>query len=119
MTAFADYPPYHPRRLRKADWIRRLVRESTLTPADLIWPIIVHDGSEPRVPVASMPGVDRLRVVEAVNDPMLARDRGIPMLAVFPHIDPAKKDSMGSQALDPGGLIPTVVRAIKDAVPEV
>jgi porphobilinogen synthase len=69
--------------------------------------------------VASMPGVDRLDVVEAVKAAMLARDLGIPMLAVFPHIDPKKKDAMGSQALDPGGLIPTVVRAIKDAVPEV
>jgi porphobilinogen synthase len=119
MTVFADYPAYRPRRLRQADWIRRLVRESTLTPADLIWPIIVHDGSEPRVPIASMPGVDRLDVVEAVKAAMLARDLGIPMLAVFPHIDPKKKDAMGSQALDPGGLVPTVVRAIKDAVPEV
>jgi porphobilinogen synthase len=119
MSAYSDYPALRPRRLRQADWIRRLTRESTLTPADLIWPIVVHDGSEPRVPVASMPGVDRLDVLEAVKAAMLARDLGIPMLAVFPHIDPAKKDLMGSEALDPGGLVPTVVKAIKDAVPEI
>ena len=119
MTAYAPYPALRPRRLRQADWIRRLVRETTLTPADLIWPIIVHDGSEPRIPVASMPGVERLDVVEAVKAALQARDLGIPMLAVFPHIDPAKKDALGSEALDPGGLVPTVVRAIKDAAPEV
>jgi porphobilinogen synthase len=119
MTAYASYPALRPRRLRQADWIRRLVRENTLTPSDLIWPIIVHDGPEPRVPVASMPGVDRLDVVEAVKAALEARDLGIPMLAVFPHINPGRKDPMGSQALDPGGLIPTVVRAIKDAAPEV
>ena len=66
-----------------------------------------------------MPGVDRLAVVEAVKAAMQARDLGIPMLAVFPHIDRKKKDAEGSEALDPGGLIPAVVRAIKDAVPEV
>jgi porphobilinogen synthase len=119
MTAYSDYPALRPRRLRQADWIRRLTREATLTPADLIWPIVVHDGSEPRVPVASMPGVDRLDVLEAVKAAMQARDLGIPMLAVFPHIDPGKKDPMGSEALDPGGLVPTVVKAIKDAVPEI
>jgi porphobilinogen synthase len=119
MTAYSDYPALRPRRLRQADWIRRLTRENVLTPADLIWPIVVHDGAEPRVPVASMPGVERLDVLEAVKAAMQARDLGIPMLAVFPHINPAKKDSMGSEALDPGGLVPTVVRAIKDAVPEI
>jgi porphobilinogen synthase len=119
MSAHAPYPALRPRRLRQADWIRRLVREHVLTPADLIWPIVVHDGSQPRVPVASMPGVDRLDVVEAVKAALEARELGIPMLAVFPHIDPARKDEVGSEALDPNGLVPTVVRAIKDAAPEV
>jgi porphobilinogen synthase len=66
-----------------------------------------------------MPGVERLDVVEAVKAALEARDLGIPMLAVFPHINPARKDEAGSEALDPAGLVPTVVRAIKDAAPEV
>jgi porphobilinogen synthase len=121
MTDFpiAPFPALRFRRLRQADWVRRLVRETALTPADLVWPIIVHDGEEPRVPVASMPGVDRLNVVEAVKAAMQARDLGIPLVAVFPHVDPARKDAFGTAALDPAGLVPTVVRAIKDAVPEI
>jgi porphobilinogen synthase len=117
--ANAPYPATRFRRLRQADWIRRLVRETQPTPADLVWPIVVHDGQEARVPVASMPGVDRLNPAEAVKAAREARELGIPMLAVFPNIDGARKDAVGSGALDAEGLIPTVVRAIKDAVPEV
>jgi porphobilinogen synthase len=121
MTEFppAPFPALRFRRLRQADWIRRLTRETTLTPADLVWPIIIHDGEEARAPVASMPGVDRLNVVEAVKAAMEAKELGIPMVAVFPHIDPGKKDGFGTAALDPAGLVPTAVRAIKDAVREV
>jgi porphobilinogen synthase len=114
----SSHPALRPRRLRQAPWIRTLVRETTLTPADLVWPIIVHDGSAARSPVASMPGVDRLNVAEAVKAAHEARDLSIPMLAVFPHIDPAHKDPSGEGALDPHGLIPTVVRAIKAEVPD-
>jgi porphobilinogen synthase len=115
----APYPALRPRRLRQAPWIRSLVAETTLTPADLVWPIIVHDGAEPRVPVPSMPGVDRLDVAEAVKAALEARDLGIPMLAIFPKLAPARKDALGTEALNPQGLVPTVVRAIKDAVPEI
>jgi porphobilinogen synthase len=115
----APYPALRFRRLRQADWVRRLVRETELTPADLVWPIVVHDGEDPRVPVASMPGVDRLNVVEAVKAAMEARDLGIPLVAVFPNIDGARKDAFGTEAMNPAGLVPTVVRAIKDAVPEI
>ena len=115
----APYPALRFRRLRQADWIRRLVRETVLTPADLVWPIVIHDGEAPRIPVTSMPGVDRLNVVEAVKAAMQARDLGIPLVALFPNIDGARKDAFGSEALNPSGLVPTVVRAIKDAVPEV
>jgi porphobilinogen synthase len=114
-----SYPALRPRRLRQAPWIRSLVAETTLTPADLVWPIIVHDGAAPRVPVPSMPGVDRLDVAESVKAALEARDLGIPMLAIFPNIDPAHKDAVGTEALNPQGLVPTVVRAIKDAAPEI
>lgn len=115
----APYPALRPRRLRQADWIRRLVRETTLTPSDLIWSMVVHDGSEPRIPVASMPGVDRLSVSEAAKAAVQARALGIPAIAVFPYIDGEKKDARGSVACDPDGLIARSVKAMKDAAPEV
>jgi porphobilinogen synthase len=115
----APYPALRPRRLRQADWIRRLVRESVLTPADLIWSMVVHDGEDGRIPVPSMPGVERLSVAEAAKAAVRARALGIPAIAVFPHIDGAKKDAHGSHAADPNGLIALAVKAMKDAAPEV
>jgi porphobilinogen synthase len=115
----APYPALRPRRLRQADWIRRLTRESVLTPADLIWSMVVHDGSEDRVPVPSMPGVERLSVREAAKAAVRARALGIPAIAVFPHIDGAKKDARGTEAHNSDGLIASAVKAMKDAAPEV
>jgi len=115
----APYPALRPRRLRQADWTRRLVRETSLQPSDLIWSMVVHDGVEARIPVASMPGVDRLSVAEAARAAVEARALGIPAIAVFPHIDAEKKDARGSQASDPNGLIARAVKAMKDAAPEV
>ena len=117
--SLAPFPALRPRRLRQADWIRRLVRETTLTPSDLVWPIVIHDGQDARVPVASMPGVDRLDRGEAVKAARLARDLGIPLVALFPNIDGARKDGRGSEALNAAGLVPETVKAIKDAVPEI
>jgi porphobilinogen synthase len=114
----APYPATRLRRLRQADWSRRLVRESVLTPSDLIWSMVVHEG-EGRVPVASMPGVERLSVAEAARAAVEARDLGIPAIAIFPHIDMARKDAAGSLAADPDGVISRAVRAMKDAAPEV
>jgi porphobilinogen synthase len=115
----AHYPALRPRRLRQADWIRRLVRESSLQPSDLIWSLVVHDGEEARISVASMPGVDRLSVAEAARAAVHARALGIPAIAVFPYIDAEKKDAVGSAASDPNGLIARAVKAMKDAAPEV
>ena len=77
-----------PRRNRKADWSRRLVREHVLTVDDLIWPLFLIDGTGRREPVASMPGVDRLTVDEAVREAARAARLGIPAIAVFPNTDP-------------------------------
>jgi porphobilinogen synthase len=115
----APYPALRLRRLRQADWVRRLVRESTVTPNDLIWALVVHDGPEACVPVAAMPGTDRLSVKEAAKAAVRARDLGIPAIAVFPHIDGAKKDAEGSAASDPAGLVSNAIKAMKDAAPEV
>ncbi|HEY1879931.1 MAG TPA: porphobilinogen synthase [Caulobacteraceae bacterium] len=114
----APYPALRLRRLRQADWVRRLVRETSLTPSDLIWSIVVHDEGE-NAPVAAMPGVERLSLVGVAKAAREARELGIPAIAVFPHIDGAGKDTMGSAAADPEGLIARAVKAMKDAAPEV
>ncbi|MGZ8363772.1 MAG: porphobilinogen synthase [Caulobacteraceae bacterium] len=114
----ASYPALRMRRLRQSPWIRDLVRESTLTPADLIWSMVVHDG-EGRIPVTALPGVDRLSVAEAAKAAVEARNLGIPAIAVFPFIDGARKDARGSEAFNADGLVARAVKAMKDAAPEV
>lgn len=115
----AAFPLARPRRLRSSPWVRRLVAETVLTPSDLIWPLIVHDGPEERQPVASMPGVYRLSPKAAAAAALEARDLGIPMVALFPNINNAQKDAHGTGATDPDGLVPDCIRAIKDAAPEI
>ena len=78
-----------PRRNRKAEWARRLVRENVLTTDDLIWPLFVVDGHNKRAGVASMPGVDRLSVDQAVRDAERAVKLNIPCIALFPYTEPA------------------------------
>ena len=114
----APYPATRLRRLRQADWTRRLVRETEVRPSDLIWSMVVHEG-EGTIPIASMPGVERLSVREAAKAAVRARDLGIPAIAIFPHIDGSRKDATGSIAADPDGVIPRAVKAMKDAAPEV
>ena len=107
------------RRNRRTDWSRRLVRESTLTVDDLIWPIFLTGDDTGRQPVPSMPGVDRLTVYEAVEAAMRARDLGIPAIALFPYTDPARRDDSGSEALNPDNLVNIATRAIHTDVPGV
>ena len=118
LPPLAAYPALRLRRLRQADWTRRLVRETTLAPADLIWSMILHDG-EGRLPVAAMPGVERLSVTEAAKAAVEARALGVPAIAVFPYIDGARKDAYGTEATNPDGLVCRAVKAMKDASPEV
>ncbi|RZJ41390.1 MAG: porphobilinogen synthase [Brevundimonas sp.] len=115
----AAFPYARPRRLRASPWVRRLVAETTLTPADLVWPLIVHDGKQDRVPVASMPGVSRLSPKAAAEAAKEAHALGIPLVALFPNVDGSIKDAVGTGATDPDGLIPDCIKAIKDAVPEI
>jgi porphobilinogen synthase len=114
----AAYPALRLRRLRQADWVRRMVRETVLTPSDLIWSMVVHEG-EGQVPVASMPGVSRMSVKDCAAAAKQARALGIPAIAIFPHIDGSKKDARGSLAQDADGVIPRAIAAMKDAAPEV
>ena len=115
----ATYPDLRLRRTRKADWSRRLVRETRLSRDDLIWTIVLSDGKKARDPVPSMPGVDRVNLKEVVKEAAQARDLGIPAIALFPHINPKFKDAKASEALNEKGLIPKAIRAVKAAVPEI
>lgn len=110
---------HRPRRLRRAEWTRRLVRENVVTTNDLIWPIFIIEGQGKREPVGSMPGVERLSVDEAVRAAVQARDLGIPALALFPNTDPGLRNETGSEALNENNLVCRAVRAIVAEVPEI
>lgn len=107
-----------PRRNRKSEWARRLVRENVLTTDDLIWPVFVVDGDNQRIPIASMPGVERVTVDQVVRDAERALKLDIPCLALFPYTDPALRDETGSEAVNPENLVCRSVRAIKKEFPE-
>jgi porphobilinogen synthase len=111
--------PVRPRRNRRADWARRMVRESVLTTDDLIWPIFVIDGAKTRVPVPSMPGVERLTVDQAVREAERAAKLSIPCVALFPFTEPSLRDAEGREALNPDNLVCRAMRAIKKEVPEI
>jgi porphobilinogen synthase len=108
-----------PRRNRRAEWARRMVRETVLTTDDLIWPLFLTDGARPRAPVESMPQVERLSVDEAVRAAERAAKLAIPCLALFPYTDPGRRDDNGSEALNPDNLVCRAIRAIKKEVPEI
>ena len=109
---------HRPRRNRRTDWSRRLVRENVVTINDLIWPIFVVDGEKVQVPVASMPGVFRYSVDEAVKAAVHAASLGIPAIALFPYTDPDLRDPTGSEALNDQNLVCRAVRAIKEVAPD-
>jgi porphobilinogen synthase len=119
MNYSGRYPAARPRRLRQSEWIRRLTREHRLSSDDLIWALVVHDGAEDEVAVAAMPGVARLSVRAAAAAAKQAQKLAIPAIAVFPHVDAAKKDASGREALNDKGLVCSAVRAMKDAAPDV
>ena len=105
------------RRLRRTEGLRRMVRETRLDAADLVYPLFVHAG-EKNEPVASMPGVIRRSVKDLVRECREAFDSGIPAVALFPVIDPAKKDPRGTHALSSDNLLFRALREAKAAVPE-
>jgi porphobilinogen synthase len=107
-----------PRRNRKAEWARRLVRENVLTTNDLIWPLFVVGGHNARAPVTSMPGVERISVDQAVRDAERAMKLDIPCIALFPYTDPSLRDASGSEAVNPDNLVCQTVRAVKKEFPD-
>ena len=107
------------RRMRKADWSRRLVRENRLSVDDLIWPIFIVDGDNRREEIPAMPGVFRVSIDLAVKEAERAAKLGIPALATFPNVDLGLRNQTGSHILDPDNVINRASRAIKAAVPEI
>jgi porphobilinogen synthase len=105
------------RRNRKADWTRRLVRENSLTTDDLIWPVFLCESENAREPVASMPGVERLSIGQAVRAAAEAAELGIPALALFPFTEPGLRNEQASEALNPTNIVCRACRAIKREVP--
>jgi porphobilinogen synthase len=113
----AKFPFVRPRRMRRDDFSRRLMRETLLTTNDLIWPVFVLEGEGKRELVASMPGVERLSLDLLLAEAKTAHAQGIPMIALFPVVDQSKKTLSAEEAFNPDGLVPRVVRALKAEIP--
>ena len=117
--SLATYPALRLRRTRASSWSRALHAENVLTPADLIWPCFVTQGSGVEEPIAALPGVSRWSVDLIVARAREARDLGVPCLALFPNTEPERRSENGREALNPDNLMCRAVRAIKDAVPDI
>ncbi len=113
------FPATRMRRLRQADWTRRLVREATLSPADLILPVFLIDGDGVREPVASMPGVERMSIDLATKTAEEAAGLGIPAIALFPNTDRSLRTADGREAFNPSSLVCRAIRSIRRAVPDI
>ena len=118
MPPLPAYPASRPRRLRRDAFTRDLVREHRLHASDLIFPVFVLDGQGHSQDVASMPGVQRLSIDRLLPLAEACVSLGVPVMALFPVIDPALKTPDGREATNPDGLVPRVVRAIKDRFPQ-
>lgn len=118
MTPYASYPHGRPRRLRRDDFTRNLVREHAVTAHDLIYPVFVLDGQKQRQQVASMPGVERVSLDLLLPVAEECVTLGIPVMALFPVIDPGLKTPDGREAWNAEGLVPRVVRTLKQEFPQ-
>ncbi len=112
------FPQSRMRRLRANEFSRRLVRENTLSPADLIFPVFVVDGSGQREAIASMPGIERLSIDLLVKQAKIVQQLGIPAIALFPVVAAEHKTLLAEEAFNADGLVQRAVRALKDALPE-
>jgi len=111
-----DYPKYRPRRLRRNERLRELIRETTISPKNLIYPLFVGSGKDRVQPVSSMPGVAQLSVDRAVIECQEVRSLGIPAVILFGI--PEHKDSLGTEAYADAGIVQQAIRAIKEKLPE-
>ncbi len=118
MIPLGSYSAKRMRRMRRDDFSRRLMRESALTPADLIYPVFVLEGEGREETVASMPGVSRISLDKLLLLAQECVSLGIPALALFPVVDASLKSLDAAEATNPDGLVPRVVRALKARFPE-
>jgi porphobilinogen synthase len=118
MSFHASYPHGRPRRLRRDEFTRNLVREHAVTPNDFIYPVFVLDGQRQKQEVASMPGVQRVSLDLLLPVAEQCMKLGVPALALFPVIDASLKTPDGREAMNPQGLVPRVVRKLKQEFPE-
>lgn len=118
MQTLGQFPMVRMRRNRHDSFSRRLVRETTLSPNDLILPVFVQEGEHRRDPIPTMPGVSRLSIDELLEVCQECVDLGVPMIALFPHIEQELKTPDGREAHNPDGLIPRTIKAVKEKFPE-
>jgi porphobilinogen synthase len=112
------FPHFRPRRMRRDDFSRRMMRENILTTNDLIYPVFIVEGTQVRQAVASMPGVERVSVDLLMGVAEQCVALGVPVLALFPAIEPMLKTPDGIEATNPDGLVPRAVRELKARFPE-
>ena len=117
-SARGDFPQTRMRRLRANDFSRSLVRESWLSPADLIYPVFVLEGTGQREPISSMPGIERLSIDLLVQQARDIYQLGIPAVALFPVVEQERKSLLAEEAFNPDGLVQRTIATLKDAVPE-
>jgi porphobilinogen synthase len=115
----AAYPATRLRRLRASAWSRSMHAEHRLSPADLIWPLFVTEGTGVEEPIGSLPGVSRWSVDRIVARARDAAAAGIPCLALFPNTQAGRRSDDGAEALNPDNLMCRAIRAIKDGVPDI
>jgi len=116
-NSLLSFPAHRPRRMRRDDWSRRLMQENSISASDLIYPIFLLEGQGHSQAVASMPGVNRVSLDLLFLLAQECIDLGVPVLALFPVIDPALKTSDGKESCNPDGLIPMAVRELKKRFP--
>ena len=114
----SKFPLTRPRRMRSDDFSRRLMRESVLTTDDLIYPMFVVDGNNKRIPIKSMPGIERLSIDQLLKEAKKLVDLKIPAIALFPVVSKDKKSEGASEAWNPDGLIQKAVTELKQHYPE-
>ena len=118
MHILGQFPSVRMRRMRRDDFSRRLMREHELGVSDLIYPVFILDGARRREPVASMPGVERVSLDQLLPIADECQRLGIPVMALFPVIEPSLKTPDGREATNPDGLVPRIVRELKHRFPD-
>ena len=114
-----SFPSSRPRRNRKTAWSRNLARENSLSVNDLIWPLFIQEGENTATNIKSMPDVSRLTIDLAIENAAMAKDLGIPAIALFPQTPEDLKSDDGYEGVNPENLICRAVRSIKDQVPDI